>query len=250
MDYETKDPTTDPEIKSAFDEFLCAFEEFKQANDERLKQIETRSADVVTGEKVERINRALDEQKRALDELTLAAARPSLGGEFKAAPDRATRERKAAFDRYVRKGDAGRLRCARSEGALGRLRSRWRLCRAAGDRTDHRSHPRQGLAHPRPGHRAPDRLQHLSQAHHHGRSRVGLGRRNRHAARKPPRPRSAPSIFRPWSFTPCRRRPRPCSTTRRSTSSNGWPRRCRSSSPNRKAPPSSPATAPTSPRAS
>ena len=104
MEYETK--ASDPAIRSAFDEFLNVFEDFKQANDERLRQLEKRSSDVVTEEKVDRINRALDEQKKALDELTLAASRPSLGGEFRPAPDRATREKKQAFDRYVRKGDA------------------------------------------------------------------------------------------------------------------------------------------------
>ena len=61
---------------------------------------------MVTDEKVDRINRTLDEQKHAIDELMLAAARPTLGGEYKAAPDDRLRERKAAFDRYVRKGDA------------------------------------------------------------------------------------------------------------------------------------------------
>ena len=35
------------------------FEEFKSANDERLDQFELRSADVVTEDKVERINTAL-----------------------------------------------------------------------------------------------------------------------------------------------------------------------------------------------
>ena len=96
-----------PEIKDAFDEFLRAFEAFKSANDERLVELETRSADPVTEEKVDRINRALDEQKRALDELTLAAARPAIAGERKATP--AARETKAAFERYIRKGDAGGL---------------------------------------------------------------------------------------------------------------------------------------------
>ncbi|MDE2134262.1 MAG: phage major capsid protein [Alphaproteobacteria bacterium] len=56
----------------------------------------------------ERINRALDEQKRALDELTLAAARPSIGNERKMIFAGA-REKKAAFERYIRKGDAGGL---------------------------------------------------------------------------------------------------------------------------------------------
>jgi HK97 family phage major capsid protein len=70
------------------------------------RKIEKRSADIVTEEKVDRINRALDEQKRIIDDLALAAARPAMGGETKIANDRATRERKSAFDRYVRKGDA------------------------------------------------------------------------------------------------------------------------------------------------
>ena len=103
---ETKDASNSLEIKEAFDDFLRAFEAFKDSNDERLAQIERKNADVVTDEKVDRINRALDEQKRAIDELSLAAARPPLGGEFKSAPDRVTRERKVAFDRYMRKGDA------------------------------------------------------------------------------------------------------------------------------------------------
>jgi len=112
MELESK-AVAGPEIKDAFDEFLSAFEAFKAANDERLKQLETRAADVVTDEKVERINRALDEQKRALDELTLAAARPAVSGgpgvpgERKTAPQQ--REQKAAFERYVRKGDASGL---------------------------------------------------------------------------------------------------------------------------------------------
>jgi len=105
MELETKAVT--PEIRDSFDEFLRAFESFKGANDERLTALERRSADVVTDEKVERINRALDEQKRVLDDLTLAASRPALGGERKS--PRETIERKAAFDRYVRKGDSGGL---------------------------------------------------------------------------------------------------------------------------------------------
>ncbi|MBN9557816.1 MAG: phage major capsid protein [Alphaproteobacteria bacterium] len=103
---ETKDAANTREIKEAFADFLSAFDAFKQANDARLQEIEKRGADVVTDEKVDRINRTLDEQKHAIDELMLAAARPTLGGEYKAAPDDRLRERKAAFDRYVRKGDA------------------------------------------------------------------------------------------------------------------------------------------------
>ena len=60
---------------------MRAFEAFKATNDERLGQIEKRlSADVVTTEKLDRINRALDEHKRIVDELALKSARPQLGG--------------------------------------------------------------------------------------------------------------------------------------------------------------------------
>ncbi len=103
---ETKDGAQGREIKEAFGDFLRAFESFKDANDERLAELEKRGGDVVSEEKVDRINRALDEQKKAIDELSLAAARPAFGETKSQAPDRATRERKAAFDRYMRKGDA------------------------------------------------------------------------------------------------------------------------------------------------
>lgn len=111
LEHKAYDSAVEPrEIKQAFGEFLNAFEEFKHANDERLNQIEAKhSADVVTVEKVDRINAALEDQKRALDTLSLAQARPGIGGEYKADMAPAMRERKAAFDRYVRKGDANGL---------------------------------------------------------------------------------------------------------------------------------------------
>ena len=106
MELETKDGGGDTrEIKNAFGDFLRAFEEFKDANDARLSEIEKRGGDVIADEKVDRISKALDEQKKMIDELTLAASRPAFG-ETKAMPDRAARERKAGFDRYMRKGDA------------------------------------------------------------------------------------------------------------------------------------------------
>ena len=92
------------ETKVAFGDFMQAFEAFKEANDERLAQIETRmGADVVTADKVDRINRAVDETKARLDELTLKARRPRLGGTDDVAP--VSREHKQAFEAYVRKGE-------------------------------------------------------------------------------------------------------------------------------------------------
>jgi HK97 family phage major capsid protein len=114
MKHEKIAPQEDLEVKSAgegdvaeaFDDFMHAFDEFKQANDERLSQIESRfGVDGVTNDKVERINSALDEQKRMLDALQRKAARPPLGGGEPAFPS----EHKAAFENYVRRGDERRL---------------------------------------------------------------------------------------------------------------------------------------------
>ncbi len=92
------------ETKVAFGDFMQAFEAFKDANDERLADIEKRmSADVLTVEKVERIDKALDRTKARLDELTLKAKRPKLSGDDEAAPQ--AREHKQAFEAYVRKGE-------------------------------------------------------------------------------------------------------------------------------------------------
>ena len=92
------------------DEVMRLFEEFKAANDERLDQIERRSADVITEEKVERINAALTQR---LDALVLKSSRPALGAgaerDGKAAPHDAI-EHKALFDGYMRTGDSAGLR--------------------------------------------------------------------------------------------------------------------------------------------
>ena len=102
------------DLTGAFGEFMTAFEAFKESNDERLAQIETRfGSDVVTSEKVDRISRALDEQKRALDQLTLKRARPALGRD--AAGGFAGGEHKEAFEAYVRSGDDRQLRALDSK---------------------------------------------------------------------------------------------------------------------------------------
>jgi HK97 family phage major capsid protein len=92
------------------DDVMRLFEEFKSANDDRLSQLERRSADVVTEDKVERINTALT---RRLDDLALKSARPSLatslGRESKASSHDAI-EHKAAFDAYMRAGESTGLR--------------------------------------------------------------------------------------------------------------------------------------------
>jgi HK97 family phage major capsid protein len=96
-------------LETAFAGFMHAFDAFKETNDQRLSQLERRaSADIVTTEKVDRLNRTLDDTKRVVDDLALKAARPHLGGP---APRSATAlQHKAAFDAYLRTGDATQLR--------------------------------------------------------------------------------------------------------------------------------------------
>lgn len=99
---------TGNDVAEAFDEFMQAFEAFKETNDERLQQIEQRvSTDVVTEEKMARINRAMDQQKRHLDELLLKGQRPALGkgGSLITNP-----EHKSGFDAYLRSGNETALR--------------------------------------------------------------------------------------------------------------------------------------------
>ncbi len=100
---------SDDSIAHAFDGFMHAFEEFKQTNDERLDQLERRmSSDVVTEEKMERINRAVSDQKRHLDQLILKSQRPVRGGTALASP--AQFDHRSGFEAYVRDGRENGLR--------------------------------------------------------------------------------------------------------------------------------------------
>ncbi len=66
------------------------------------------AADVVTTDKLDRINRVLDEYKATVDSLVLKASRPQRGG---GSPQPgAAGEHKSAFDGYMRRGETGNLR--------------------------------------------------------------------------------------------------------------------------------------------
>jgi len=91
------------DLKGAMHDFLAAFEEFKHANDERLDALESkRRDDVLLAEKVDRIDAAVTEHKAMAENLALKNRRPHLSAAASAEPD----ERKAAFARYMRAGDA------------------------------------------------------------------------------------------------------------------------------------------------
>lgn len=89
---------------SAQDALMRAFESFKEANDERLGALERRRGDVLIEEKVDRLDRAISEQKSLVERLALAGRRPGLAAD--AAP---ASEHKSAWSAYMRRGDLSAL---------------------------------------------------------------------------------------------------------------------------------------------
>ena len=96
-------------VTAEVDDFARTFAAFREANDERLAEIETRlHADPVTEEKLARIDAALDEARGRLDRIQLDGRRPALSH---AQPhDPGVTEHKAAFDLYVRAGESAGLK--------------------------------------------------------------------------------------------------------------------------------------------
>lgn len=77
-----------------------AFEAFKQANDERLAALETGAVDPLIEEKIDRIERAMQEQKSAIERIALQQRRPVL-----AADGQTVSEHKSVWGAYLRRGD-------------------------------------------------------------------------------------------------------------------------------------------------
>ena len=69
-----------------------------------------KQADVVLEEKLTRIDRAIDTHTRRLDDIALKGARPAIGSERADARNEERLEHKAAFESYVRNGEASGLR--------------------------------------------------------------------------------------------------------------------------------------------
>lgn len=85
------------------DALMRAFEEFKTANDTRLSAIERKRGDVLLEDKVDRIDRALSEQKTMIERAALAGRRPGLSA------DPVLSEHKSAWNAYLRRGDLSAL---------------------------------------------------------------------------------------------------------------------------------------------
>jgi HK97 family phage major capsid protein len=96
------------DINAQYDDLIRAFAAFKESNEERVGQIERRMGpDVVTTDRLARIEDAMDAHRRAVDELALKAQRPHLSGVVRSG---ASLQHKAAFEGYIRSGESRSLR--------------------------------------------------------------------------------------------------------------------------------------------
>ena len=98
------DPATPAE---GFQRIAKAFEEFKSANDERLKQLETRGEDVFTVDKVEKINGEITRLSDVIKDLEKRQARPLIGRDGKERSQESETHRKAFAD-WARSGNDDR----------------------------------------------------------------------------------------------------------------------------------------------
>ncbi len=94
-----------PENKALHEDIQRIYEEFKATNDAHLASLDRR-ADSLLEDKLARLDA---EMNKKLDQLQLKSARPALAPESKRTSF-AQREHKAAFDRYMRSGEASGLR--------------------------------------------------------------------------------------------------------------------------------------------
>lgn len=97
------------EIKSLIEQQGTVFEEFKSANDARLKEIEKKGeATAETIAKVDKLNTELTTLGQQLADIAKKANRPGAPGDDKLTDEQ--REHKQAFGKYARKGEEGGLR--------------------------------------------------------------------------------------------------------------------------------------------
>lgn len=85
-------------------ELKTTFEEFKAAREEELKGIDKKFADVVSTEKVDRINAQIAELQKSLDGANALIAAMSIGGGGGDAVDPAAKEHVQVFNKWFRKG--------------------------------------------------------------------------------------------------------------------------------------------------
>jgi HK97 family phage major capsid protein len=88
------------------EELSSAVAQMREANDARLKQLESRGgADPVLNEKVEKANSAVDRIEKQIEEIKTAMSRTKISDEIDNAKGKKGSEHKQAFNKFLRKGD-------------------------------------------------------------------------------------------------------------------------------------------------
>lgn len=102
---------TTTEIKARIDKLGNAWEQFKEVNDRRLKEVENKGAsDPLTDSHLSRISEKLDEYKERLGKMEASFRRPAFGsGSSVVFEDDVKSAHKEAFRNYLRKGMEGDL---------------------------------------------------------------------------------------------------------------------------------------------
>ena len=99
-----KETKMSADMRHAQADFASTFSAFKDANDARLAEIESKSsADILLTQKVDRLNQALDNQSKKIERLSISAAQPGLS------ETAVTSEAKSAWGSYIRTGDGSAL---------------------------------------------------------------------------------------------------------------------------------------------
>ncbi|WP_029059826.1 phage major capsid protein [Stappia stellulata] len=97
--------------RAELDDIRATFDAYRETNEERLAEIETRGApDPLTQDKITRIDAQLDRQQRRLDAMALKSARPPRETAQNEPTDGLAMEHKGAFVSYIRKGREDGLR--------------------------------------------------------------------------------------------------------------------------------------------
>lgn len=98
------------ELKESFDAMGTAFEEFKKANDVRLKQIEKNGeADPLVQGAIEKLNKEMDDRQDAIDKIEATMKRVANQGDSLKEVDVNAKAHKELFEKYVRGGDENGL---------------------------------------------------------------------------------------------------------------------------------------------
>lgn len=98
---ENENKSVPANMRQAQENVMGTFNAFKEANDQRLETIERKVAgDILLEEKVDRIDRALNQAQSSLDRLALMNARPQIG-----AQSQTNNEAKSAWSSFMRRGD-------------------------------------------------------------------------------------------------------------------------------------------------